>query len=88
MQSTEPTALQPRTRVPATLALAVAALAGNYRSLPLFFGVDLIFGSIAVLPAVVLLGAVPAVLVAAVGGLYALVLRRRTARCAGRGGHP
>ncbi|WP_369812355.1 ATP-binding protein [Alkalimonas delamerensis] len=56
------------------MLLAVLSVLGNYLSLPLFFGVDFIFGSIAVMLAVVLLGTVPAVLVAFAGGLYTLVL--------------
>ena len=39
-----------------TLALALAALAGNAGSMPVVFGVDFIFGSIAVMLAVELLG--------------------------------
>src|SRR6056297_463748 len=74
MQSNEPRVLQPRARVLATLVLAAAALAGNELSVPMFFGVDLIFGSIAVMLAVVLVGTAPAVLVAAVGGLPTLAL--------------
>ena len=61
-------------KVLATLALAVLAVFGNYLSLPLFFGVHFIFGSIAVMVAVLLLGTVPAVLVAIAGGAYTLVL--------------
>lgn len=57
-----------------TGVLAVLAVAGNYLSLPLFFGVDFIFGSIAVMLAVLLFGTVSAVIVAIVGGLYTLVL--------------
>jgi len=64
----------PQAKVLMTLALAVLSVAGNYFSLPLFFGVDFIFGSIAVMLAVVLLGTVPAVLVAVAGGLYTLIL--------------
>ncbi|AHI30097.1 hypothetical protein AU14_11180 [Marinobacter similis] len=58
----------------ATLALAVLALGGNYLSLPLFFGVSFIFGSIMVMLAVWFLGTLPAVVVAITGGLYTLVL--------------
>ena len=50
------------------------AVAGNILSLPLFFGVDFTFGSVAVMMAVALLGTIPAVLVAAAGGLYTIVL--------------
>lgn len=61
-------------KVVATLMLAALAVVGNYFSLPLFFGVDFVFGSIAVMLAVALLGMVPAVLVAVAGGLYTLIL--------------
>jgi len=54
--------------------LAILALTGNVLSLPLFFGVDLIFGSVAVMLAITLLGTIPALFVAVVGGLYTLVL--------------
>ena len=57
-----------------TLALAVLAVAGNYLSVPLFFGVIFIFGSIAMMLAVALLGTLPAVLVAISGGLSTLTL--------------
>ncbi len=58
----------------ATLALALLAVAGNFFHLPLLFGLDFIFGSIAVMLAVLLLGTLPAVIVAIAGGLYTLVL--------------
>ncbi|MBE0510605.1 MAG: hypothetical protein IBX49_07750, partial [Gammaproteobacteria bacterium] len=61
-------------RLLATLALALLALLGNYLSLPLFLGVHFIFGSIAVMVAVRLLGILPAVMVAISGGLYTLTL--------------
>ncbi len=61
-------------KVMATLILALLALGGNYLSLPLFFGVSFIFGSIMVMLAVRFLGTLPAVLVAVTGGLYTLVL--------------
>ncbi|MCK2148102.1 PAS domain S-box protein [Marinobacter alexandrii] len=63
-----------RGKVVATLALALLALGGNYLSLPLFFGISFIFGSIMVMLAVRFLGTLPAVLVAITGGLYTLVL--------------
>lgn len=69
---TRPT-LTPHGKALTTLALALLALAGNYLSLPLFFSVSFIFGSIAVMLAVVFLGTVPAMLVAITGGLYTLV---------------
>ncbi|WP_037330470.1 hypothetical protein [Salinivibrio socompensis] len=58
----------------ATLLLAVVAFAGNMISLPLFFGVHFIFGSVAVMLAVNLLGLRSAVCVALVGGAYTWVL--------------
>lgn len=58
----------------ATLLLAVVAFAGNMISLPLFFGVHFIFGSVAVMLAVNLLGLRSAVCVALVGGSYTWVL--------------
>ena len=61
-------------RATLTLGLALLAVLGNALSLPLTFGVDFIFGSIAVMLAVVLLGTWPAVLVAFTGSLYTLVL--------------
>ena len=67
-------ALSPRGKILAALALALFAVAGNYFGLPLFFGVDFIFGSVAVMLAVALLGTLPAVLVAIAGGLYTVVL--------------
>lgn len=58
----------------AILLLAFFAVFGNYLSLPLLFGLDFIFGSIAVMLAVLLLGTLPAVLVGLAGGLYTLML--------------
>ncbi|PAU80556.1 histidine kinase [Halovibrio salipaludis] len=58
----------------ATIFLSVASFAGNMASVPLFFGVDLIFGSIAVILAAMLLGVVPAVIVALIGSVYTLLL--------------
>jgi PAS domain S-box-containing protein len=58
----------------ATVGLSLLAVLGNVASLPLFFGVDLIFGSVAVMLAVALLGTGPAIVVATAGGLYTLVL--------------
>lgn len=57
-----------------TLILIPAAVAGNMASIPLFFGVDLIFGSVAVVIAAMLLGVVPAAMVAATGSLYTVML--------------
>lgn len=58
----------------ATLALALLAFAGNMLNLPLFFGVHFIFGSVAVMLSVKLLGLWPAVWVALAGGAYTWVL--------------
>ena len=57
-----------------TVLLILAALAGNMASVPLFFGVDLIFGSVAVLIAAMLLGILPAAVVAATGSIYTVML--------------
>ena len=54
----------------ALFVLALLALAGNYFSLPLFFGVEFLFGSIFVLLAAHGLGASRGVLVALLAGLY------------------
>lgn len=56
------------------ILFSVLGLLGNYYSLPFFFGVDFIFGSIAVILSIAWLGTVPALLVALIGGLYTLVL--------------
>ena len=57
-----------------TVVLALVAFAGNMTSLPLFFGVDLIFGSIATIIAAMLLGTLPAAIVGASGGVYTMLL--------------
>lgn len=57
-----------------TIGLALLALGGNVLSLHLFFGVDFIFGSIAVMLAIKLLGTVPALITALCGGLYTVIL--------------
>ena len=57
-----------------TGALALAALAGNWLSLPASFGVDFLFGSIAVLLALAWLGTRAGLVVALVGGIYTWVL--------------
>ncbi|OGW29716.1 MAG: hypothetical protein A2X56_06400 [Nitrospirae bacterium GWC2_57_13] len=54
--------------------LALAGLAGNYLSIPLFFGVDFILGSIAVMLVLRLFGAVPGVIVAVIAGSYTFIL--------------
>jgi PAS domain S-box-containing protein len=56
------------------LLLAVLAVAGNYIKIPLFFGVDIIFGSVAVLVAVSHLGTLPGTIVAGIGGAYTYFL--------------
>ncbi len=61
-------------RLALTLALAAAAIAGNYFSLPLFFGVDILFGSIAVVLALAWLGTGPGLAVAVAGGTYTWLL--------------
>jgi signal transduction histidine kinase len=52
--------------------LAVLAVAGNVVHLPLFFGVDLIFGSVAALVALIWLGPAAGLVAAVAGGLYTL----------------
>ena len=66
--------LSVRGRLTATALLALLALLGNHLYLPLFFGVDFIFGSVAVLAALLLLGPLPAAVVAGSGGLYTVWL--------------
>ncbi|NDY96777.1 PAS domain-containing protein [Wenzhouxiangella limi] len=61
-------------RILLTIGLALLAVAGNVLSVSMVFGVDLIFGSIAVMLAVALLGTGSGLVVAFVGGLYTLVL--------------
>jgi len=54
--------------------LLMAGYLGNYFSLPLFFGVDFIFGSIATLMVVVYYGSAWGVLSALIAGSYTLIL--------------
>ncbi|KPV40233.1 hypothetical protein AN478_08935 [Thiohalorhabdus denitrificans] len=61
-------------KLPIIAALAALALAGNALHIPLFFGVDYLFGSVAALLAAAWVGPLAGVLVAAVGGLYTLEL--------------
>ena len=68
------TELTMRRKALATFVLALLAVAGNVLSVPLFFSVVFIFGSVAAMLAVALLGTLPAVLVAAAGALYTLFL--------------
>ncbi|KOR32185.1 hypothetical protein TI05_08870, partial [Achromatium sp. WMS3] len=63
-----------RTKIFYIFILALAALLGNILSIHLFFGVHFIFGSIASLLAVVLLGIAPGIIVSLIGGLYTLAL--------------
>lgn len=56
------------------LALALLGLLGNFSSYSLFFGVDFLFGSIAVLLAIRLLGTLAAGLIAIIVGSYTLYL--------------
>ncbi len=58
----------------ATCALALLGVLGNKFGVPLFFGVDFIFGSIAALIAISLLGAIPGMLVAAAAAAYTFFL--------------
>lgn len=57
-----------------TTLLALLAFLGNYFRTPLFFGLDLVWGSVLVLLALVLLGWWPALLVGLAGAAYTLVL--------------
>jgi len=57
-----------------TGALALAALLGNWFSLPVGFGVDFLFGSIAVMLALAWLGTGAGLTVALVGGAYTWLL--------------
>ncbi|MDH5634079.1 MAG: PAS domain S-box protein [Gammaproteobacteria bacterium] len=66
--------LHPARLIFLTAALGALAFLGTMASLPLFFGVSIIFGSIAVMIAVPLLGTGPAIMVSLIGGLYTLVL--------------
>ena len=62
------------TKAIATLGLALLAVLGNMLSLPLFFGIHFIFGSVAVMLAIRLVGFWPAVWVALAGSAYTWVL--------------
>lgn len=57
-----------------SLGLALLAVLGNHFHLPLFFGVDFIFGSIFALIALSLLGLASGLFVGAIGGAYTLLL--------------
>lgn len=57
-----------------TAALALLGVLGNYLRTPLFFGLDLIWGSVATLVALMLMGWWPALLVSGAAGAYTLAL--------------
>ncbi|NCC28165.1 MAG: PAS domain S-box protein, partial [Gammaproteobacteria bacterium] len=57
-----------------TVLLALLAVAGNHFNLSLFFGLEIIFGSVAVLLAIVWLGTRAGLIVAAASGLYTYLL--------------
>jgi diguanylate cyclase (GGDEF)-like protein/PAS domain S-box-containing protein len=57
-----------------TALLATLAFLGNVFSISLFYGIDLIFGSVFVFIAVAYLGGLPTFLVAIAGGLYTWML--------------
>ncbi|NEX18354.1 MAG: hypothetical protein C1943_17545 [Halochromatium sp.] len=61
-------------RLALLLALIALGLAGNHYNLSLFFGVNIIFGSVAVWLALFWLGWRSAIIVAAISGLYTYVL--------------
>ena len=69
-----PPAGSARAVVVATALLALLALLGNVLNLPMVYGVSLIFGSVATVMALRLLGVVPALFVALVGGAYTVQL--------------
>lgn len=54
--------------------LILSGIAGNYLSIPLFFGVDFIFGSIPVLVAVRLYGVAPGAIAAFIASSYTYIL--------------
>ncbi|WP_296806068.1 PAS domain S-box protein [Thiocapsa sp.] len=57
-----------------TVLMAVLAVAGNHFNLSLFFGLEIIFGSVAVLLAIVWLGTGAGLIVAAASGAYTYLL--------------
>jgi hypothetical protein len=65
--------LTKKMKITATLGLALFAMAANSLNVPFSYGVDFVFGSIAVMFAIVFLGTVPAVLVGLAGGLVTIV---------------
>ena len=68
------TAIGSRNWFVGTAALSMLAVMGNYFNIHLFFGVSFIFGSIAVILAIALLGSMSGMMVAVVGGLYTISL--------------
>ena len=66
--------MDPIRAVVLTLILAALAVAGNHFNLSLFFGLQLIFGSVAVLLAIAWLGTRAGLVVAAASGAYTDVL--------------
>ncbi|RUO75372.1 response regulator [Idiomarina seosinensis] len=62
--------MTPRLKVFVTLILMLLALIGNVVNVPLFFGIHFIFGSVAVIAAIKIVGFWPAIAVAFVSGLY------------------
>ena len=61
-------------QAPLTITLTIAGVLGNYLHLPLLFGVDFIFGSIAVLLAIRLIGFKGALFVAIASGAYTFII--------------
>lgn len=77
LSSQLPTVSQPTSRFRSNLALAiliVAGYAGNYFYLPLFFGVDFLFGSIAALIVLYLYGRVWGTIAAMIAGVHTFFL--------------
>jgi diguanylate cyclase (GGDEF)-like protein len=66
--------LTKKVKIAATLGLALFAMAANSLNVPFSYGVDFVFGSIAVMLAIVFLGTVPAVLVGLAGGIVTMIL--------------
>lgn len=54
--------------------LSLAGILGNFVNVPLFFGVDFVFGSIAAFVAIALLGPAPGIVVAAIAGACTILL--------------
>ncbi|MFB1497374.1 PAS domain S-box protein [Thiocapsa sp. N5-Cardenillas] len=73
-QSSAGATMSPIRTVALTVLLAVLALAGNHFNLSLFFGLDILFGSVAVLLAIVWLGTRAGLIVATASGVYTYLL--------------